>query len=102
MVGKVPGKVAGGFDVPYGEEASDLAGVFGEFANKSCGENLQSIGQDGFQQGIKAFEVVVLRAVEAGGQLQLVVGLEEGERKVVVDVGIHSGERELNAIHAGA
>src|SRR5258708_31554934 len=100
MIGEIPSQIARDSDVPNGQEPSYLPRVLSYFSNDSIRENPQRLRQNSFQQAIDRFIIIVLWTIQAGHQLQLVIGLEQGQRQVVIDVRIHSRQRELNAVHA--
>ena len=44
--------------------------------------------------------LVMFGAVVCRDQVQIGIGLEQGQRQIVIDVGVHAGQRELDAIYA--
>lgn len=88
-------------DVPEGEEAADLAGVLREDAEGVGGEHGECSGYDGVEERVDGLVVGELGAGGGGCEAEGGVGGVECEREVVVDVGVHAGERELDAVDAG-
>src|SRR5665213_902989 len=101
VIGEVPGEIAGAAEVPEGEQAADFAGVLGEVAERVCGKHGKFRRHYRFEERVHGFVVGVLRARKAGDNTLLCVGGQQSEGEIVVDVRVHSGERELDAVDAG-
>ena len=102
MVGKVPGQVAGGADVPEGEQAADLPGILCKHAQRIAGQHVERRRHDGIEQCVDGLIVCELRAVFGRNHLQVAVCGQQGQRKVAIDVRIHARHRKLDAVNAGA
>jgi hypothetical protein len=55
---------------------------------------------DVLQNGVEAHVVAVLRTAVLGGDIEGEASVADADRQVVVDVGVHAGERELDRGHA--
>src|ERR1700738_632424 len=40
----------------------------------------------------------MLRTIQTGGQMKILVGLQQSQRQIVIDMRVHSSQRELYAI----
>ena len=102
MVGEIPGEVAGMADVPEGQQATGFSCVLGKYAQRIGGEHGERSGHERVEQAVDGLVVGMFGAVRCGNYVEFGVCCQQGQSEVVVDVGIHAGERKLDAIDAGA
>ncbi len=98
VVGKVPRKVAGTADIPKREQAADLSRVLCQQAQCVSGQHIQRRWHNRSQQIIHRLIVAIFRPIRRRDQVHVGAGFQQRQGKIVIDVGIHSGQRELNAI----
>ena len=91
-----PGRIARADDAEAGdhivEPSEGTIDHAEEAGRKPLLDPLLGLAEDRVQVQV----VAVLCAAVAGGDLERVAGLDDPDREVVVDVGVHAGERELD------
>ena len=93
--GIAPRRVSGFFDFPDGNHIIYATKLLIHRADDTGSKKVFHVGFDGFKQRIDALEITMLRRAGGRFKAKLSTSLHDRQRQVVIDVCVHSRQREL-------